>query len=124
MLLTDCITWQRDIMVADDTLFLFSEMRLINGTYVINGTKKIIPVNFACWVIMHVFLSSFFFSEFKNNVLQGKPLECQSVWIRTRPDRLPDPIWTQAGLHDDTYISKVKIGHFGEGGGALDFTKS
>ena len=30
---------------------------------------------------------------------------------------MPDPIWTQAGLHDDTNIPKVNIGHMGGGGG-------
>ena len=40
-----------------------------------------------CWVIFHAFLSSadFFQNQSSQNILSGISLECQTVWVQTKP---------------------------------------
>ena len=56
---------------------------------------------FACWVIFQNLLSSavfcvFFFKiMFFEKILSGLPLQCQTVWIQIRPDKMSGLIWVQ-----------------------------
>ena len=62
------------------------------------GREDTEPVNnFACWEILHAFLSSadFFQNQLFRKILSGLPSECQTVWIQIRPDPLSGLIWVQ-----------------------------
>ena len=50
----------------------------------------------AYWVILHAFLKSVDFFQnlfFFRKILSGLPLECQTVWIKIRPDILSGLVW-------------------------------
>ena len=71
-----------------------------------------IPVlNFAWWVIFHVFSRLLIFlkpSFFKKNILSETPSECQSVRIQVRPDTLSGLIWVQTFCYGDRFVDKTR----------------
>ena len=52
---------------------------------------------FACWVILHAFccLLIFFQNQCFLKFISGLTLECQTVWIQIRPDKMSGLTWFQ-----------------------------
>ena len=59
------------------------------------------------WAIFHAFLSSadFFQNQLFGKILSGIPLECQTVWIQIRPDKMSGLIWVQTVCKDYQQIA-------------------
>ena len=74
---------------------------------------------FACWVILHAFLSSaaFFQTQLFLSILSGIPSECQIVWIQVRPNILSGLIWVQSvckSYQQTTLVGKIISGILSE----------
>ena len=71
------------------------KFRFLNFGYL--SIWKLMFHSFACWVILHSFLSTVdsFFDFFFQKDLSGIPSKCQTVWIQIRPDILSSLIWIQ-----------------------------